>query len=73
MECIFRYHIIIRWTMKQEQNKGNVIKHKAMLVAHGFSQKFGVDYDEVFPPVVRTSTFRMLLAIVRKKKLQVYH
>lgn len=42
-------------------------------MAQGFSQKFGVDCEEVFAPVVKPSTIRMVLAIAEKQKLTVKH
>lgn len=41
------------------------------MVAQGFSQQFGTDYDEVFAPVVRQTTFRTLMAIAAKKSMTV--
>jgi hypothetical protein len=35
----------------------------AQLVVQGFSQKFGVDYDEVFTAVARQTTYRLLLLV----------
>ncbi|KAE8731151.1 hypothetical protein F3Y22_tig00002840pilonHSYRG00482 [Hibiscus syriacus] len=39
-------------------------KFKAHLVAKGFSQQKGVDYDEIFSPVVRHTSIRAVLALV---------
>jgi hypothetical protein len=36
---------------------------KAQLVARGFEQKFGIDYNETFAPVVRWSTLRAMVAL----------
>lgn len=58
-----------KWVFKRKLNENNqVVSYKARLVAQGFSQKFGTDYDEVFAPVIRPSTFRLLLAVSAKRK-----
>lgn len=46
---------------------GSIAKHKARLVARGFLQKAGLDYDEVFSPVARTETIRLVLAFATYK------
>ena len=42
---------------------GKIIKHKARLVAKGYAQTQGVDFDEVFAPVARLETVRLMLAL----------
>lgn len=42
---------------------GNVIRHRARLVARGYCQTEGIDYNEDFAPVARYQTLRFLLAL----------
>jgi hypothetical protein len=39
-----------------------VVRNKSRLVAHGYSQKEGIDYGETFAPVARLEAIRILLA-----------
>ncbi|GJX93015.1 putative ribonuclease H-like domain-containing protein [Tanacetum coccineum] len=48
--------------MNKKDEKGIVIKNKARLVAQGYTQEEGIDYDEVFAPVARIETIRLFLA-----------
>jgi len=64
----------LKWVYKLKRNSvGEVIKHKARLVAKGYVQKHGVDFDEVFAPVVRLDTIRLLLALAANRGWQVHH
>lgn len=63
-----------KWVYKAKfDSNGKVNKFKARLVAQGFSQKFGTDYDQIFAPVARQTTFRTLLSIASKENLFVRH
>lgn len=58
-----------KWVFKVKRNENGQHRYKARLVAQGFTQKYGVDYDEVFAPVARSETFRILMAMAGKEKL----
>lgn len=52
-----------RWIFKKKLSvDGKILKYKARLVAQGFSQIPGTDFQEVFSPVVRYETIRILIA-----------
>lgn len=63
-----------KWVFKIKTNEfGLPARYKARLVAQGFSQKYGVDYDEVFAPVVRSTTFRALMSVAGSRNYIVKH
>lgn len=58
------------FTTKQDTN-GDIIRYKARLVARGFSQVEGIDYNETFAPVVRYTSIRILLSIASHLNLRI--
>lgn len=53
-----------RWVYKLKRDEnGNIVKHKARVVAQGFAQKFGEDVEDAFASVARHATFRIVLTI----------
>ena len=52
---------------------GSDIKYKARLVAKSFSQVQGVDYTEIFAPVAKMDSIRLVLAIATSKCWEVHH
>src|ERR1044072_4189325 len=56
-------HVIeTKWVFKNKLNeKGEVVRHKARLVAQGYSQQEGIDYTETFAPVARLEAIRLLI------------
>nr|GEX72970.1 hypothetical protein [Tanacetum cinerariifolium] len=52
-----------KWVYRNKMDeRGIVIRNKARLVAQGHTQEEGIDYDEVFAPIVRIEAIRMFLA-----------
>lgn len=52
-----------KWVFKiKKDGNGKITKYKARLVARGFSQQKGMDYTEIYSPVVKLTIFRSLLA-----------
>ncbi|KAH9114804.1 hypothetical protein AeMF1_008350 [Aphanomyces euteiches] len=51
------------WRIKFDE-EGNMTKFKARLVLKGYMQRYGIDYLEIFAPVLRMNTLRLLLCLV---------
>ena len=63
----------VKWIYKTKLNvDGDVEKYKARLVAQGFSQQPGIDYNETFSPVSTLDMVRMVLEIVAHNKCHVH-
>lgn len=54
------------YKLKRDE-QGVVVKHKACIVAKGYIQQPGINYDEAFAPVTWIESVRMLLTIVAQR------
>lgn len=62
-----------KWIFRNKVDEsGIVIRNKARLVAQGFNQEEGIDFDETFAPVARLEAIRMLLAFACFKNFKLY-
>lgn len=62
-----------KWVFKRKISESGEVKYRARLVAKGCVQKAGVDYGDVFSPVVRHSTLRLLIALAVRLDLKITH
>nr|GFB99374.1 retrovirus-related Pol polyprotein from transposon TNT 1-94 [Tanacetum cinerariifolium] len=51
---------------------GGILKNKSRLVARGYRQEEGIDFEELFPPVARLEAIRIFLAYAAHKTMVVY-
>jgi hypothetical protein len=59
-----------KWVFVQKRNEKNeIMRYKARLMAQGFSQKPGIDYEETYAPVMDAITFRSLISLVITENL----
>ncbi|GJR76368.1 putative ribonuclease H-like domain-containing protein [Tanacetum coccineum] len=62
-----------KWVYRNKKDeRGIVVRNKARLVAQGYTQEEGIDYDEVFAPVARIEAIRLFLAYASFMGLIVY-
>ena len=62
-----------KWVYKVKTDEnGSIKRYRARLVAQGFSQKYGTDYDQTFCPVVRLESFRTLVALSVQHGLKIH-
>nr|GEZ94879.1 putative RNA-directed DNA polymerase [Tanacetum cinerariifolium] len=62
-----------RWIFVQKRNEKNeVTRYKARLIAQGFSQRPGIDYEETYSPVMDAITLKYLISLTVSKNLEMY-
>jgi hypothetical protein len=63
----------VKWVFKTKVNEnGEVDKYKARLVAKGYCQQYGIDYSEVFAPVARLDTIRIVISLAAQNSWVIY-
>ncbi|GJZ80515.1 retrovirus-related pol polyprotein from transposon TNT 1-94 [Tanacetum coccineum] len=73
--CLDKVLLIkLKWIFKVKTDEfGGVLKKKARLVAQGFRQEEGIDFEESFAPVARIEAIRIFVANAPNKNMTYYH
>jgi hypothetical protein len=53
-----------KWVYKLKEEDGGQKWYKARLVVKGFAQKKGINFDEIFSPIVKMTSIRTILSLV---------
>ena len=62
-----------KWVYRNKMDEnGIIIRNKARLVAQGYNQQEGIDYEDTFAPVARLEVIRMLLVFACHKNFILY-
>ncbi|GJU82912.1 putative ribonuclease H-like domain-containing protein [Tanacetum coccineum] len=65
--------INLKWLWKNKRDEENtIIRNKSRLVAKGYAQKEGIDFEESFAPVARLEAVRLFIAYAAHKSFTVY-
>ena len=59
-----------KWLFKLKNDYKKLLKYKARLVVKGFGQKQGIDFDEIFSPVVKMCSIRVILGLAGSMDLE---
>ncbi|GJT42849.1 retrovirus-related pol polyprotein from transposon TNT 1-94 [Tanacetum coccineum] len=72
--CLDKVFLIkLKWIYKVKTDEfGGVLKNKARLVAQGFRQEEGIDFEESFAPVARIEAIRIFVANAAHKNMTIY-
>ncbi|KAG8480419.1 hypothetical protein CXB51_025096 [Gossypium anomalum] len=63
----------VRWVFRARFNaNGSLNKYKARLVVKGYSQQYGIDFEETFAPVARLDTIKLLLSLAAQKQWKIH-
>ena len=63
-----------RWVYKiKTKSDGSIEWYKAHLVAKGFAQEYGMDYEETFAPVSKHTTIRALIVVASARQWSISH
>lgn len=64
----------LKWVFRLKKDEHDaIVKHKARLVSKGYVQREGVDFEEVFTPMARIRSVRLILVVAAHRGWEVHH
>ena len=64
----------VKWVFwVKKDSEGRILRYKARLVDKGYAQREGIDYGEIFLPVARMESIRILIAIAAQEEWKLHH
>ena len=64
----------VKWVFRvKKDSEGRILRHKARLVVKGYAQREGIDFSEIFSPVARMDSIRILIAFAAQEKWELHH
>ncbi|GKC41489.1 retrovirus-related pol polyprotein from transposon TNT 1-94 [Tanacetum coccineum] len=71
---IGRNIMVVKWIWKNKTNaEKTVFRNKSRLVAKGYGQDEGIDFEVSFAPIARLEAVRIFMAYVAHKNFPIYH
>ena len=61
-----------KWVFKNKENEGVVVTNKSRIVAQGYLQEEGIDFEESFAPVARLQAIKILCAYACFKNFKLF-
>nr|GEW91265.1 retrovirus-related Pol polyprotein from transposon TNT 1-94 [Tanacetum cinerariifolium] len=72
-KCFIKSVIGLKWLWKNKKDEDNTVIHnKARLMAKGYRQEEGIDFEESFAPVTRLEAIQILIAYAAHKSFIIY-
>ncbi|KAL2226511.1 UNVERIFIED_CONTAM: Retrovirus-related Pol polyprotein from transposon TNT 1-94 [Sesamum indicum] len=62
-----------RWVYRVKEESDEKKRYKARLIVKGFQQRYGIDFTDVFTPVVKLTTIRLVLSMVAAENLELQY
>ena len=64
----------VKWVFRVKKDiKGKILRYKVRLAMKGYAQKEGIDYGEVFTPVTRMESIRIIIVIAAQERWELHH